>query len=56
MIVFYINDLGGNFLDANAAALELLGYSKEEIHSLNFASLLSEEQFGQGSRDHEGCH
>ena len=43
----YINDLGGNFLDANAAALELLGYSKEEIHSLNFASLLSEEQLAR---------
>ncbi len=39
----YINDLAGNFLDANDAALEALGYTWEEIQGLNYADLLSEE-------------
>jgi len=40
----YIHDFEGNFIDANPNALDLLGYTKEEITSLNFASLLSEDQ------------
>ena len=40
----FLNDLAGNFLDANQAALNLLGYQREEISSLNFASLLSPDQ------------
>jgi PAS domain S-box-containing protein len=36
----YIHDLDGNFLDANDAALKLLGYERDEIPSLNFASLM----------------
>jgi two-component system sensor kinase FixL len=40
----YIHDFAGNFIDANSAALNLLGYSKEEILSLNFASVLSPDQ------------
>jgi two-component system sensor histidine kinase UhpB len=40
----YITDLEGRFIDANDAALNRLGYKREEIHSLNFASLLSEDQ------------
>ena len=40
----YISDFEGNFIDANDAALELLGYKKEEICSLNFTSMLSEDQ------------
>ena len=40
----YIHDFGGNFIDANLAALNLLGYTKEEIPSLNFVSLLSQDQ------------
>jgi two-component system, cell cycle sensor histidine kinase and response regulator CckA len=40
----YVCDFKGNFIDANDAALNLLGYKKEEIGSLNFASLLSEDQ------------
>jgi len=39
----YVSDFEGNFLDANDAALDLLGYTREEAHSLNFASLLGEE-------------
>ncbi|MEW6077666.1 MAG: PAS domain S-box protein [Thermodesulfobacteriota bacterium] len=40
----YISDLSGNFLDANDAALKALGYSREEIHHLNYADLLSDDQ------------
>jgi PAS domain S-box-containing protein len=40
----YITDFEGRFIDANVAALNRLGYTREEIPSLNFASLLSEDQ------------
>jgi len=40
----YLYDFEGRFIDANAAALNRLGYTKEDIRSLNFASLLSEDQ------------
>ncbi|MBN1636208.1 MAG: PAS domain-containing protein [Deltaproteobacteria bacterium] len=40
----YIHDLEGIFIDANQAALDLLGYTKEEISKLNFATLLDKEQ------------
>ncbi len=40
----YINDLNGNFLDANPAALRLLGYAREDIANLSYSSLLSSEQ------------
>ena len=38
----FVHDLNGNFLDANEAALALLGYTKEELTSLNLntASIL----------------
>lgn len=36
----YIHDVNGNFVDANDAALELLGHRREEIRLLNFADLL----------------
>jgi PAS domain S-box-containing protein len=40
----YLHDLQGNFIDANPTALELFGYTVEEIPSFNFSSLLSEDQ------------
>jgi len=40
----YVHDCEGRFLDANDAALNLLGYGKKDIRSLNFSSLLDEEQ------------
>ena len=39
----YIHDFKGRFLEANRATLELFGYNKEEITSLNFSSLLDPE-------------
>ena len=40
----YLCDFEGNFIDANDVALELLGYSKDGIKSLNFVSLLDKDQ------------
>ncbi|MBT3368389.1 MAG: PAS domain S-box protein, partial [Nitrospina sp.] len=40
----YLCDFQGNFIDANDAALELMGYTKKDIKSLNFSSLLAEGQ------------
>ena len=40
----YLIDFEGRFIDANDAALNRLGYTKEEMPSLNFASLLDEDQ------------
>jgi len=40
----YIHDLKGNFLDANDAALRLLGSSGDEVSTLSFADLLDEAQ------------
>jgi len=40
----YIHDFEGRFLDANEAALKLLGYRNDEIRSLTFSSLMDEAQ------------
>ena len=40
----YVHDMEGNFLDANDAALNLLGYKKEEIPLVSFSTLLDEGQ------------
>ena len=40
----YLHDLEGNFLDANDAALKLLGYRRKEISTLNFSSLIGDSQ------------
>jgi PAS domain S-box-containing protein len=43
----FINDLEGNFIDANKAALDMIGYEREDILSLNYASLLIDDQLPQ---------
>jgi PAS domain S-box-containing protein len=40
----YMHDFEGNFLEANDASLNRLGYSREELRSVNIASLLCEEE------------
>ncbi len=40
----YLIDFNGHFIDANHAALDLLGYQHEDISQLTFASLLAEDQ------------
>jgi PAS domain S-box-containing protein len=44
MDLVYISDFKGNFIDANKAALEKLGYQYEDIKSLKFSSLLDNKQ------------
>ncbi len=51
MLAVYIHDFSGNFIDANQAARDLLGYSVEEIPTLVFARLLDGE--GQVERMEE---
>jgi PAS domain S-box-containing protein len=46
----YIFDFEGRFIDANDAALNRLGYTREDIRSLNFTSLLSEDQLPLASK------
>jgi len=41
--LIYILDFEGRFLDANHATMELIGYSKEEMSTLNVASLFDPE-------------
>ncbi len=43
----YICDFQGNFIDANDTALALLGYKRDEIKNLNYASLLDDEQLSK---------
>ncbi|MEJ2276400.1 MAG: PAS domain-containing protein [Candidatus Lokiarchaeota archaeon] len=40
----YINDLKGNFLDANEITLKKLGYKREEIPQISFLDLVDEKQ------------
>lgn len=42
--IIYTIDFDGNFIDANPAALKRFGYTKEELPSLNVASLMDEDQ------------
>lgn len=41
--LIYINDLNGNFLDANEITLLTLGYEREEIPNVSFVDLLDKE-------------
>ncbi|MFX1298104.1 MAG: PAS domain S-box protein, partial [Promethearchaeota archaeon] len=41
----FINKLNGDFLDVNETALKLLGYTREEILSLNISILLGSSQY-----------
>ncbi len=46
----YVHDLEGNFLDVNEAALNLLGYTRNEILSLNVTSLIDKNQLPMAFR------
>ena len=41
--LIYVNDLRGNFLDANDIALKKLGYKREEIPNISFTDLIEKE-------------
>jgi PAS domain S-box-containing protein len=47
----FVLDLEGQFIDANQAALALLGYDRTEISSLNISSLLDERDLSKGLQD-----
>jgi len=40
----YVHDVEGRFIDANDAALSLLGYNKKDIDTLSLSSLINEDQ------------
>ncbi len=42
--LIYVMDFDGKFIDANNAALNMLGYKKKEIPSVNVNSLVDEDQ------------
>ena len=42
--IVYLYDFEGRFIDANNTAFALLGYSRDELHSLNFGSIIVEDQ------------
>ena len=44
MDILYTIDFDGNFIDANAAALNRFGYTREELHSVNVASLMDKDE------------
>jgi len=46
----FISDLDGNFLDANDAALALLGYERKDIPALSYRSLVSPDHLASALR------
>ncbi|MGB7294254.1 MAG: PAS domain S-box protein [Candidatus Aminicenantales bacterium] len=50
LLCVYVHDLSGRFLDANQAALNMLGYDKNELRSLTFASILDQSQLPKAFR------
>jgi PAS domain S-box-containing protein len=40
----FLHDFEGHFLDANQAGLDLIGYLREDLATLTFAALLTEDQ------------
>ncbi|MEN6374566.1 MAG: PAS domain S-box protein [Smithella sp.] len=46
----FIHDLEGNFLDFNQAVLKNIGYDREEIPFLNFASLMEQNEVGKAKQ------
>jgi len=49
----YIHDLEGYFIDANPAALKMLGYTTEDIKSIHLGTLISDEQLTAAERQNE---
>jgi PAS domain S-box-containing protein len=47
LFCIFVHDFDGNFLDANQAALDLTGFTREDLPSLNMASLLDEDQLSE---------
>lgn len=43
LLLLFLHDLQGNFLDANEAALNLLGYTKDELPGMHISAILCDE-------------
>ena len=41
----YVHDFDGNYIDANKATLDTLGYTLKELTQRNFTSLITEDQY-----------
>jgi len=48
--VVFLHDFDGNFLDANPAALELLGYTRKELLKLVFVDIMYPEEVTAGRK------
>lgn len=51
LFAVYLYDFEGNILDANDAALDLLGYTKGDLVSQNWASVVVEDQWAEAKRN-----
>ncbi len=49
----YIHDLEGKFIDANPAALKMLGYTHDDIMSLHLSSLIADDQLVAAEQQNE---
>lgn len=47
----FLHNFEGRFIDANPAALNLLGYQREDIHKLNLLNLMSKDDLKKGAED-----
>ncbi len=47
LVCIFVLDFEGNFLDANQSCLDLVGYSRKEMRTLDFLSLLGEDQVSE---------
>lgn len=50
LLCIYIHDFEGKFLDANNAALDMLGYKREEMPNINLATLIDADQLSKAYR------
>jgi len=46
----YIHDFKGYFIDVNQTFLEVLGYDREELFTIGFASMITEDQYSLALR------
>ena len=53
-LVIYVHDMDGWFVDANGAALRLLGYEPDDVPTLNMARILAEEELPKALEAFEG--
>jgi PAS domain S-box-containing protein len=50
LVLVYVHDFGGRFVDANPAALKLFGYSSAELGGIRFGDLLAPEDVARAKK------